>query len=227
MAEQEDWTGNYFNYFTEVEEHFQKARGTGLFLMSPLDWALVESWKNSGVPLEAVLRGIDEAFDKWRTKKRKSQMVNSLTYCSQAILTETERMANNTPQNAKQEVNAPFSMEELAAYLQRNSDKLDQLGYAQAAASLKEILSELDNHYQDLEALEQRLTVMEEKLAAEVRTKQSEEELLAVRKELENALRPHRGKMTAAQLLILEKNFTDRRLFDQARLPRLSLFYLV
>jgi hypothetical protein len=227
MAEQEDWTGNYFNYFTEVEEHFQQARGTGLFLMSPLDWALVESWKNSGVPLEAVMRGIDEAFAKWRTKKTKSQLVNSLTYCSQAILAETERIASNSPQNAKHEVNAPFSMEELAAYLQLNADKLKQLGYEQAATSLEAILLELDKHYQDLEALEQRLTVMEEKLAAEVRFKQTEEELLSVRKELETALRPHRGKMTAAQLLILEKNFMDRRLFDQAQLPRLSLFYLV
>ncbi len=52
---------NYFNYFTEIEEHFQRARGTSLFLLSPLDWALIETWKNSGVPLEAVLRGIDAA----------------------------------------------------------------------------------------------------------------------------------------------------------------------
>ena len=55
---------NYFNYFTEVEDHFRKARGTGLFLMSPIDWALVESWKNGGIPLEAVLRGIDASFEK-------------------------------------------------------------------------------------------------------------------------------------------------------------------
>ena len=53
---------NYYNYFTEVEEHFQKARGTGLFLLSPLDWALIESWKNAGVPLEAVVRGIDASL---------------------------------------------------------------------------------------------------------------------------------------------------------------------
>lgn len=227
MAEQLDWTGNYFNYFTETEEHFQKARGTGLFLMSPLDWALVESWKNSGVPLEAVLRGIDEAFEKWRSKKTKTQMVNSLAYCSQAILAEAERLANNTPQPAKKEVTAPFSMEELAAYLSTNAEKLETLGYAPAASSLKEIMGELEKHYHDLEALEQRLTVMEEKLAAEVRAKQSEGELLKTRQELESALKPHRSKMTAAQLMVLEKNYMDRRLFDRAKLPRLSLFYLV
>ena len=71
---------NYFNYFTETEEHFQRARGTSLFLLSPLDWALVESWKNSGVPLEAVLRGIDVAFEKWRARRVKNQQVNSLTF---------------------------------------------------------------------------------------------------------------------------------------------------
>ncbi len=227
MADPLDWTGNYFNYFTETEEHFQKARGTGLFLMSPLDWALVEGWKNSGVPLEAVLRGIDEAFEKWRSKKTKTQMVNSLAYCSQAILAEAERLANNTPQSVKKEVTAPFSMEDLAAYLSVNAEKLEGLGYAQAAGSLREIMGDLGKHYHDLEALEQRLTVMEEKLAAEVRAKQSEDEMLKTRQELESALKPHRSKMTAAQLMVLEKNYMDRRLFDRAKLPRLSLFYLV
>ena len=51
---------NYFNYFTEIEEHFQRARGTGLFLLSPVDWALIEAWKNAGIPLEAVLRAMVE-----------------------------------------------------------------------------------------------------------------------------------------------------------------------
>src|ERR1700687_1681355 len=87
------WPSNYFNYFTEVEERFQKTRATGLFLMSPLDWALVETWKNAGVPLAAVLRGIDVAFEKWRSKKSRVQMVNSLAYCSQAVLTEAQVMA--------------------------------------------------------------------------------------------------------------------------------------
>ena len=87
------WPSNYFNYFTEIEEHFQKVRGTALFLMSPLDWALIETWKNAGVPLDAVLRGIDAAFEKWRAKKIKRQSVNSLAYCSQAVLVEAQAMA--------------------------------------------------------------------------------------------------------------------------------------
>ena len=47
---------NYFNYFTEIEEHFQRRRG-GILLLSTLDWALIETWKDAGIPLEAALRG--------------------------------------------------------------------------------------------------------------------------------------------------------------------------
>src|SRR3954454_2254167 len=94
-----DWAHNYFNYFTEIEEHFQRARGTGLFLLSPMDWALIESWKNSGLPLEAVLRGIDVAFEKWRARPARTRLhqVNSLAYCTQAITAEAQAMADGKP----------------------------------------------------------------------------------------------------------------------------------
>ncbi|MFL6414048.1 MAG: hypothetical protein ACJ74Y_00020, partial [Bryobacteraceae bacterium] len=81
----QDWPENYFNYFTEIEDHFRRARGTGLFLLSPLDWALIESWRTSGVPLQAVLKGIDASFEKWNARKVKRRLINSLTYCAQAV----------------------------------------------------------------------------------------------------------------------------------------------
>ena len=82
---------NYFNYFTEIEEHFQRRRGT-ILLLSTLDWALIETWKGAGIPLEAVLRGIDVAFDNYDQRPTKSKKVNSLAYCSQAVLTAAEDM---------------------------------------------------------------------------------------------------------------------------------------
>ena len=39
-------------------------------------------------------------------------------------------------------------------------------------------------------------------------------------------LRPYRGKMTADQLTMLEKQYLERHLLESAGLPRLSLFYL-
>src|SRR3954451_19427270 len=89
----QDWPENYFNYFTEIEEHFQRARGTSLFLLSPLDWALIENWKSAGVPLEAVLRGIDETLQKWHSRKLKTRRVNSLAYCAQAVVAIAQQLS--------------------------------------------------------------------------------------------------------------------------------------
>jgi hypothetical protein len=216
---------NYFNYFTEIEEHFQRARGTSLFLMSPLDWALVESWKNSEVPLEAVLRGIDTAFEKWRARKVKTQMVNSLGFCAQAVLTEAQIMAGAAPARRTREVPPPFTLDDLCAYLEANAAALPA-GFEETAASLRRLAGETEQHYADLEALEQRLTVMEEKMIAFARARQSEEELLEARRELDRQLRPYRGKMTADQLTMLEKQYLGRILREKAGLPRLSLFYM-
>src|ERR1700735_5496674 len=112
---------NYFNYFTEIEEHFQRARGTSLFLLSPLDWALIESWKTSGVPLEAVLRGIDAAFEKWRAKKSRIQMVNSIAYCTQAVAAGGQRIADGGRQRAEKREAPPFPPDDLRRYLETNA----------------------------------------------------------------------------------------------------------
>lgn len=218
---------NYFNYFTEIEEHFQRARGTGLFLLSPLDWALIETWKNSGVPLEAVLRGIDAAFEKWRSKKSKVQAVNSLTYCAQAVLTEAQIMAGAAPAASQREAAAPFTLDELANHLRVNAADLSgKPGCQEIHDALLRLLAEVETHYQDLESLEQRLTALEEKMLASFRAQQSEDDLFQARRELDLQLRPYRGKMSAPQLAMLEKQYLDRRLFEKAGLPRLSLFYL-
>jgi hypothetical protein len=226
VSESQDWVYNYFNYFTETEEHFQRARGTGLFLLSPLDWALIESWKNAGVPLEAVLRGIDAAFEKWRSRKVKTQMVNSLAFCAQAVLTEAQVMAGAArPGTPRKQAAAPFSVEELRAYLKANAAALPA-GYEEIAAALARVADEVERHHEDLEALEQRLTVLEEKMIAAARASQSEETLLAARQDLDRQLRPYRGKMTAEQLAMLERQYLERNLLEKARLPRLSLFYM-
>lgn len=229
MTDEQDWVYNYFNYFTEIEEHFQRTRGTGLFLLSPLDWALIESWKNSEIPLAAVLRGIDAAFEKWRSRKSKTQMVNSLAFCAQAVLTEAQMMSGAVRPSARQESAPPFAVEELRAYLSANAAALRKTGNAafeEIAAALDRLAAESETHHADLEPLEQRLTVLEEKMIAAARSAQSEEELLEARQELERQLRPYRGKMSAAQISLLEKQYLERNLLEKLALPRLSLFYL-
>jgi hypothetical protein len=226
---EEDWRFNYFNYFTEVEEHFQKARGTALFLLSPLDWALIETWKNSGVPLAAVLRGIDAAFEKWRSRKSKVRMVNSLAYCAQAVLEEAQRMAGTAPAQTAPQVSAPFQLDELRGFLGKCAAELSSRGdpaYSEIASTLGQLSNEAEAYYQDLEELERRLTALEDKMVAIARSRRSEEDLVAARRALDAELRPYRGKMTAPQLAMLEQQYLDRRLLESACLPRLSLFYL-
>ena len=226
---EENWQFNYFNYFTEVEEHFQRTRGTSLFLLSPLDWALIETWKNSGVPLEAVLRGIDGAFEKWRSRKSKVRMVNSLAYCAQEVLAAAQAMAGAGTAAPREPAPAPFELEEFRSFLAKCAGELRATGdpaYGEIAAALDEILSEAEGRYQDLEETEWRLTALEDKMIAVARSRQSEEELLTARRSLDVELRPYRSKMTAAQLAMLEEQYLERRLLESSSLPRLSLFYL-
>ncbi len=233
QPEEVAWPSNYFNYFTEVEERFQKARGTGLFLMSPLDWALVEAWKNAGVPLEAVLRGIDAAFEKWRAKKKRGQNVNSVAYCSQAVMLEAQAMAGVTPApGAQKESAAPFTLEALVAYLTANAEQIrrqdgsSEIGNAEIAAAVEHLASDAPALYHDLEDLERRLTALEDKMIALVRSRQTDDQLLDARRRLDIELRPYRGKMTAPQIAMLEKQYLERLLLESSGLPRLSLFYL-
>ena len=219
---------NYFNYYTEIEEHFQKTRGTSLFLFSPLDWALAGTWKEAGIPLEAVLRGIDAAFAKWRARKSKTQKVNSLAFCAQAVMTEAQIMAGALPARA-QEAAPPFPLQDLRRFFADNSAALrarTNPAFHEIAATLDRLAEEMETHYHNLEDLERHLTALEDKMVAAARVGQTDEQLLAARRELDLQLRPYRGKMSTEQLAMLEKQYLERRLLEENGLPRLSLFYL-
>ncbi len=222
-----DWPQNYFNYFTEIEEHFQRARGTVLFLLSPLDWALIETWKTAGIPLEAVLKGIDEAFEKWRGRKQKRQQVNSVAYCAQAVLEAGRRAPTKMGGAAPAE--APFTADELRGHLSSAAAAIrsrTEAPFSEIASSLEALASDAEARMQNLEELERRLTALEEKLVAALRSHETEEALYAIRESLDRELKPYRGKMTADQLAMLERRYLDTALLERASLPRLSLFYL-
>jgi len=224
---------NYFNYFTEIEEHFQRARGTSLFLLSPVDWALIETWKNSGVPLEAVLRGIDVAFEKWRAKRSRTQMVNALAFCTQPVMAEAQRLADSAQGRdvapAQKAESAPFPDQELQAYFERNAAAIEATGLAELAGTadaLRQLIPQLAELHSDLEGLEQRLSVLEQKMIAIARSRQSDDLSLKAKRDLDAYLKPYRGRMTAPQIAMLEAQFLDRATLESAGLPRLSLFYL-
>jgi hypothetical protein len=213
------------NYFSEIEDRFRVARGTPTFMFSPLDWALMESWKSGGIPLEAVLRGIDLAFARFRKRpaRARRETVNSLEYCKNAVAEEAQAMLN-LAQIVGKNAGPAFSLDQVRAFVGKNAEAVRAVGYCDLAESIESL--DLTRLYLDLEQLEQHLTAIEEELIVRLRDAANEEVLSETRRALDRELKPYRGKMTAEQLAMLGKQFLDRRLLESAGLPRLSLFYL-
>jgi hypothetical protein len=235
---------NYFNYFTEIESYFWKKRGAHL-LVSPLDWAIMETWHKAGVPLEAVLKGIDSAFESYQRSRRggSGKPLKSLAYCADAVLEAAEEQleaaAGSAPGNGKAAAKEPFSRNELKAYLAKNAAQIEaaarklEVAYPQFAKQLRETVQSLSDSALllettatlDLEDLERRLTVLDEKVHAALLTHASEQAILAIRREMDRQLAAYRRKLRAEQLALVEKQYMQKRLLEEFGLPRLSLFY--
>ena len=236
---------NYFHYFTEIEEHFLRRRGGGL-LLTTLDWALIETWKDAGIPLEAALRGIDAAFDRYGQRPSKTRKINGLGFCSQEVLAAAEDMkeavvgAAGEPPSAKSGAGQGFEPDTIAAFLRRNADLVEAAKLPRSArfsvhaiaqdsaATLRKLAQETENRKSPLrlEDLERHLTVLEEKLLAALLAATPDEEIVAVRAQADRELSPYRRKMAAAQIEQLQKQYLHKRLLEKYSLPRLSLFYM-
>ena len=225
----------YFNYFTEIEEHFQRRRGT-LLLMSPLDWALMETWKDAGIPLEAVLRGVDVTFEKWERRPRKMRKVNGLAFCAQEVLAAAEELKEAAVGAApRQPRDTGLDQSAVAEFIRHNAEQLDQVQLpATARALAQEAASNLRDWADSLsqavpvnmEDLERRLTIAEEKLSASLLAATPDEAIFQVRSEADRDLAPYRRKMSAPQIEQLQKQYVHKRLLEQYHVPRLSLFYM-
>ena len=239
---------NYFNYFTEIETRFQQRRGS-ILMLSTLDWALIETWREAGVPLEAVLRGIDSAFDKHEAQRarstRRQRQVNGLAWCSQAVLEAVEQSrdaAIGAAPSTSEPRESGFENARVARYLLRNAALLEAAAAKLALPTLAETASRLRELAADclsfrseaeepasppnLEETDRTLTVLEEKLVAALLTATPEAELTALRAQADRELAPYRGKMQAVQIKQVQQQLLQKRLLEAHALPRLSLFYM-
>jgi hypothetical protein len=232
---------NYFNYFTEIEERFQQRRGS-LLMLSTLDWALIETWREAGVPLEAVLRGIDSAFDKHDAKTLRAagrvRKVNGLAWCAQSVMEAVEQAreaAIGSASIAKTEVESGFETERVGRYLEANAAVVEAAMLsapadavaAEVAARLRALaLGLVAEPVMPLEELDRTLTVLEEKLFAALLTAAPEEELVGLREQAARELAPYKGKMQAVQIKQVQQQFLQKRMLEARKLPRLSLFYM-
>ncbi len=231
---------NYFNSFPEIEERFQQRRGT-ILLLSTLDWALIDMWREAGIPLEAVLRGIDAAFDKYeaRQKRARMQRVNGLAWCAQAVMQAAMEMSEAAVGSAAATTaqESGFEHERVAAHLMAAAEALDRATVADeacraTAARLRELAAEVgaaggeNAAAVDLEALERSLNVLEEKLFVALTAAAPEALLVGLKEHAARELAPYRSRMGAVQLRQVEQQFERKQLLVHYNLPRLSLFYM-
>jgi hypothetical protein len=234
---------NHFNYFTEIENYFWRKRGAHL-LVSPLDWAIMETWQKAGVPLEAVMKGIDHAFESYqRSRRGAGKPLKSLAYCTDAVLEAAEEQleaaAGSAPKNGNAAAKEPFPRDELRIYIAKNAAQIagvaNDTGSAvrglaerleEIAESLSGMVTLLDSPGAlDLEDLERRLTILDDKLQATLTSQASEERMLEIRREMDGQLAAYRRKMKAEQIALVEKQYLQKRLLEEFGLPRLSLYY--
>ncbi len=244
---------NYFNYFTEIEETFVRRRGKHL-LLSPMDWALIESWKEMKVPLHVALRGIERAFDSWEAKPRK-RSVKSLLYCQEEVEAQyaewlESRVGAVSPAGNESGVSSsldagdeglPFPREAIIEHLQRGRSgllrahdervKTSQNDFTDALMRAGNLLEELERDFTesarpDAQRLESSLTGLERMLSDAIRSTVPAEQLDAARNDVKEQLRPYRNQMDKGVYEQTAENLLLKRLREQFAVPRLSLFYL-
>jgi hypothetical protein len=246
---------NYFEYFSEIEERFSRRRGS-ILLLNTLDWALIETWREAGIPLEAVLRGIDDAFDKHDARSQRARgrlrKVNGLAWCAQAVMQAAEQMVEAATGAAAATSREPresgFETERVAAYLDRNAQALsaattpdgpfmaqsfrDMGGVLDAmlrttAQRLHELaLTMRSGTAVPLDELDRTLTVLEDKLFAALQSAATEQELVDLKAHADRELAQYRAKISTVQLRQIQQQFLHKRLLELRGLPRLSLFYM-
>ena len=236
---------NYFSYFSEIEDTFIRRRGKHLML-SPIDWALIESWKERGVPLHVALRGIEHSFDSYESKKHK-RTVKTLLYCQEEVEAQyaewlQSRVGSHEPADetsAPPDDASPFSREAILNHLARSLDEIQQLsvqrkeddalgeGLARAAALLTEIRDDYSTSSNpEARKLEESLTGIDRLLDDSIRAAVAENELAAIASEIEAQIKPYKRHMDKTAFEQTRQNLLRKRLRDHFGVPRLSLFYL-
>ncbi len=215
-------------------------------MLSPMDWALIESWKERGVPLHVALRGIEHAFDSYQAKQRK-RSIKTLLYCQEEVEAQyaewlETRVGSNeeTPDGISREEKSPFPRELVLAHLARLFDELTKLHgrrhanedeLSEAFARATALLAEVRDDYQsaatpDTRKLEDSLTGIDRMLDEAIRSVAGGDDLKAMDGEIDSQLKPYKRHMDKAAFEQTHDNLLRKRLREHFNVPRLSLFYL-
>ena len=233
---------NYFNYFTEIEDAFVRRRGKHLFL-SPMDWALMETWKQQGIPLHIVLRGVEKSFDSYEARPRK-RSVKSLLYCQEEVEAQyaewVEAQVGSSNASAEPESDkTPFSFAAISEHLQRSRNALAELAQSrkqeddlsEALTRAIALLADIEKDFAsgatlDTRKLEDSLTGLERMLNDSMLSAAGSSTLDEFKNGVKDQLKPYRSQMDAAAYKQTFDNLLLKRLREEFAVPRLSLFFV-
>lgn len=222
---------NYYNYFTEIEDTFVRRRAKHL-LLSPIDWAMIESWRDRGIPLHIVIRAIENVFDGF-DKNPGPRSIKGLLYCKEEV--EAQFLEWTTMQAGKHAAvaddGAPeFPPEKIVEHIRgviadlqrsQNPDLSEDIG--RAIERLEKLAVE---HSNDLATADQSLSDIENFLEHALLTRLGDERLAESKKEVAAQLRPYKSEMKPEAYEQTSRVMLLKRLRDEEGIPRLSLFYL-
>ena len=245
---------NYYNYFTEIEEHFVKRRGKHL-LVSPMDWGLIAAWREAGVPLHVALRGIDIAMDNFYSRKQRgNSKINSLCYCHDSVMeefadyresrvgesrTEPQAQAGSAGQETRPDTSNETDISESVEYISAIIHEIKTLSAKQqlSEASLEglgRVLERLDEILHllqaggnnDMESLERDLKIADELLSESLMSGVTAEQATEWETEAKAELKVYRKKLPKEMYRKIFDNFMRGRIHREFNIREFSLFRL-
>ncbi len=213
-----------------------------------MDWALIESWKERGVPLFVALRAIEHAFDSYESKPRK-RTVKTLMYCQEEVEAQYAEWlesqvgasggATTEAQENGEETPLPFPRDAILLHLAQTRETLELL-ISDAEKSddfgetIQRVVTQLDSLEKDFagavrpnaERLEESLSHLEKMIDTALMARMPSDDLERARAEVEKQLASYRKRMDAATYKQTVDNLLLKTLRERNGTPRLSLFYL-
>ncbi len=217
---------NYFNYFTEIEEHFVRKRGKNI-LVSPLDWCLIDVWKENGIPLQIVLRGIDRSFEAALRRQKKTPA--TLFYCHPAVMEAFQEyrtaMVGSREEDAvsDQTASQPRLLEHLEQLIQR-LQKVDQPACARALPRLQQLYEEATRR-EDLDPgdLEKELCDIQTLLAKGFEEQLQPSRLDELKAEVKAETKIYKKHLAKEMYERLKQGYLQRKLLAEYGLPEFTL----
>lgn len=222
---------NYYNYFTEIEDTFIRRRAKHL-LLSPIDWAMIEGWKERGIPLHVVIRAIESVFDGY-DKNPGPRSIKGLLYCREEVEAQFQEWTASQAGKSKDGSNSgslEFSPEQIVEHIDDVIRKLEASSNPELREDIERSIGRLKqlaiDHSNDLETADHSLSDIESFLEHALLTKLDAGRLSRVESDVASQLRPYKSQMDAEAYKQTLRVMMLKRLRDEEGIPRLSLFYL-